>query len=70
VAVAVVAGKQLPAMAKVNFRHNKRQKELARKERQTERLSRRSERPPQEEAPAVPVDTDRLPVIAEPKPSA
>ena len=57
-------------MAKVNFRHNKRQKELARKERQAERLSRRSERPPQEEALAVPVDTDQLPVIAEPKPSA
>jgi len=41
-------------MAKVNFRHNKRQKELARIERQTQRLTRRGERPP-EEASAAPV---------------
>jgi hypothetical protein len=45
-------------MAKVNFRHNKRQKELARKERQSERLSRRGERPPEEEASAAPVSID------------
>jgi hypothetical protein len=44
-------------MAKVNFRHNKRQKELARKERQSERLARRGERPPEEEALAAPVST-------------
>ncbi len=40
-------------MAKVNFRQAKRQKELARKERQTERLSRRGERPPEEGAAAL-----------------
>jgi hypothetical protein len=32
-------------MAKVNFRQAKRQKEMARKERQSERLLRRGERP-------------------------
>jgi hypothetical protein len=32
-------------MAKVNFRQNKRQRELARKQRQDERLLRRGERP-------------------------
>jgi hypothetical protein len=47
-------------MAKVNFRQQKRQKELARKERQTERLARRGERPP-EEAPAVLVSTEPKP---------
>jgi hypothetical protein len=47
-------------MAKVNFRHNKRQKELARKERQSERLSRRGERPP-EEALAAPVSSEPVP---------
>jgi hypothetical protein len=47
-------------MAKVNFRHNKRQKELARKERQTSRLTRRGERPPEEASAAL--------VITEPKP--
>ena len=40
-------------MAKVNFRHNKRQKELARKERQSERLARRGERPPEEASAAA-----------------
>jgi hypothetical protein len=40
-------------MAKVNFRHNKRQKELARKERQISRLTRRGERPPEEAGAAV-----------------
>jgi hypothetical protein len=44
-------------MAKVNFRHNKRQKELARKERQISRLTRRGERPP-EEAGAAGVTID------------
>jgi hypothetical protein len=57
-------------MAKVNFRHNKRQKELARKERQAERLSRRGERPPEEEALAAPVSTDPKPAGSEPEPSA
>jgi hypothetical protein len=47
-------------MAKVNFRHNKRQKELARKERQSSRLTRRGERPPEEAAAAL--------VVTEPKP--
>jgi hypothetical protein len=44
-------------MAKVNFRHNKRQKELARKERQAERLARRGEQPPTEvgAAPVAPL---------------
>jgi hypothetical protein len=56
-------------MAKVNFRHNKRQKELARKERQAERLSRRGERPPEEEALAAPVSTDPKPAGSEPEPS-
>jgi hypothetical protein len=57
-------------MAKVNFRHNKRQKELARKERQAERLARRSERPPPEEPLAAPVGADSLPVGTEREPSA
>jgi hypothetical protein len=48
-------------MAKVNFRHNKRQKELARKERQSERLSRRGVRTPEEEASAAPVSTEPKP---------
>jgi hypothetical protein len=47
-------------MAKVNFRQQKRQKELARKERQTSRLTRRGERPPEEASAAL--------VITEPKP--
>jgi hypothetical protein len=55
-------------MAKVNFRHNKRQKELARKERQAERLSRRGERPPEEEALPAPAVTDPLAVVVEPTP--
>jgi hypothetical protein len=37
-------------MAKVNFRQQKRQRELARKERQSERLLRRGEKPPEEVA--------------------
>lgn len=37
-------------MAKVNFRQQKRQKELARKQRQDERLLRRGERPVADEA--------------------
>lgn len=37
-------------MAKPNFRHEKRQKELARKERQSERMMRRGERAPEETA--------------------
>ena len=40
-------------MAKVNFRQQKRQKELARKERQTERLTRRGERAPETGASAL-----------------
>jgi hypothetical protein len=45
-------------MAKVNFRHNKRQKELARKERQIERLARRGERTPEEGAVAAVVSVE------------
>ena len=46
-------------MAKVNFRQQKRQRELARKERQSQRLLRRGERPVEETpaaliSPAVP----------------
>ncbi|MEY2854341.1 MAG: hypothetical protein RL030_1473 [Pseudomonadota bacterium] len=52
-------------MAKVNFRQQKRAKELARKERQTQRLSRRGERPPEEAAAAL-VNADP---IADPKPA-
>lgn len=44
-------------MAKVNFRQQKRQKELARKERQLQRLSRRGERPA-DEAAASPVSQE------------
>ena len=40
-------------MAKVNFRQQKRQKELARKERQLQRLVRRGERAPDEPATAL-----------------
>jgi hypothetical protein len=54
-------------MAKVNFRHNKRQKELARKERQIERLARRGERPPEEEALAAPVSDATTPVGTAPE---
>jgi hypothetical protein len=59
-------------MAKVNFRQQKRQRELARKERQSQRLLRRGERPVEETsatltgpdqaadggAPAVPQPTE------------
>ena len=55
-------------MAKVNFRHNKRQKELVRKERQAERLSRRSERPPEREALVDPQGAVPAPVSIEPEP--
>jgi hypothetical protein len=56
-------------MAKINFRQQKRQRELARKERQTERLSRRGERPP-DEAPATAVvpDATVVPEIKPPEP--
>jgi hypothetical protein len=47
-------------MAKVNFRQLKRQKEIARKQRQDERLARRSEKP--EPAPG------EQPVVDESKP--
>ena len=40
-------------MAKVNFRQQKRQKELARKQRQDERLLRRGERPVAEDTAAL-----------------
>jgi hypothetical protein len=40
-------------MAKVNFRHEKRQKEIARKQRQDERMLRRGERRAAEEAAAA-----------------
>jgi hypothetical protein len=45
-------------MAKVNFRQQKRQRELARKERQSQRLLRRGERPV-EEASAVLTGSDQ-----------
>ena len=50
-------------MAKVNFRQQKRQKELARKERQAKRLQRRGELPVEGEpaaasaVPSKPTDT-------------
>ena len=47
-------------MAKVNFRQLKRQKEIARKQRQDERLARRTEKP---ESTA-----GEQPVVDEPKP--
>jgi hypothetical protein len=58
-------------MAKVNFRQQKRAKELARKERQTQRLSRRGERPPEEGAAAlVNADPNVLPIVnTDPKPA-
>jgi hypothetical protein len=40
-------------MAKANFRQQKRQRELARKQRQTERLLRRGERPLEEASAAL-----------------
>jgi hypothetical protein len=40
-------------MAKVNFRQQKRQKEMARKQRQDERLQRRGERPAADAAAAL-----------------
>lgn len=40
-------------MAKVNFRQQKRQRELARKERQSQRLQRRGEQPVQTDAGLV-----------------
>jgi hypothetical protein len=40
-------------MAKVNFRQQKRQRELARKERQSQRLLRRGERPVEETSAAL-----------------
>jgi hypothetical protein len=40
-------------MAKVNFRAQKRQKEMARKQRQDERLARRTVRPAEEEEVVV-----------------
>jgi hypothetical protein len=58
-------------MAKVNFRQQKRAKELARKERQSQRLSRRGERPPEEGAAAlVNADPNVLPIVnTDPKPA-
>ncbi len=43
-------------MAKVNFRQQKRQKEMARKQRQAERLLRRGERLPSETPAATGVN--------------
>jgi hypothetical protein len=58
-------------MAKVNFRQQKRAKELARKERQSQRLSRRGERPPEEAGAAlVNADPNVLPIVnTDPKPA-
>jgi hypothetical protein len=55
-------------MAKVNFRQQKRQRELARKERQTERLLRRGERPPEETAATLVGEAPKPP--EQPKPPA
>jgi hypothetical protein len=52
-------------MAKVNFRQQKKQREQARKERQSQRLARRGERP-LDEAPAAVVVSD---VTIDPKPN-
>jgi hypothetical protein len=52
-------------MAKANFRQQKRQRELARKERQSEKLLKRGERPPEDAAAAL---TGPAPSLAEPKP--
>ena len=40
-------------MAQPNFRHQKRQKELARKERQSEKLQKRGERPSEDASAAL-----------------
>jgi hypothetical protein len=53
-------------MAKVNFRQQKRQRELARKERQSERLLRRGEKPPEEVAATLTGEAPRLPEQATP----
>lgn len=53
-------------MAKANFRQQKRQRELARKERQSEKLLKRGERPAEDAAAAL---TGSLPLpVTEPKP--
>jgi hypothetical protein len=53
-------------MAKANFRQQKRQRELARKERQSEKLLKRGERPPEDAAAAL---TGHAPLpVTEPKP--
>jgi hypothetical protein len=53
-------------MVKANFRQQKRQRELARKERQSEKLLKRGERPPEDAAAAL---TGAVPLPAtEPKP--
>jgi hypothetical protein len=53
-------------MVKANFRQQKRQRELARKERQSEKLLKRGERPPEDAATAL---TGHVPPPAiEPKP--
>lgn len=55
-------------MAKVNFRQQKRQRELARKERQSQRLLRRGERPV-DETSAVLTGPDQQPVEGGPAPA-
>jgi len=47
-------------MAKVNFRQQKRQRELARKERQSQRMQRRGEQPVADAATSL-VKTDEKP---------
>jgi hypothetical protein len=49
-------------MAKVNFRQQKRQREMARKERQTQRMQRRGEKPAEELAIAATVQAAPKPV--------
>jgi hypothetical protein len=51
-------------MAKVNFRQQKRQREIARKQRQDERLLRRGERPVEDVATAL--TTPPVPPVAKP----
>jgi hypothetical protein len=55
-------------MAKVNFRQLKRQKEMARKQRQDERLARRSERPDTENGTDG-TPAEQTPVSGEPTPT-
>jgi hypothetical protein len=54
-------------MVKANFRQQKRQRELARKERQSEKLLKRGERPPEDATTAL-TGAAPSPPVTEPKP--